>query len=197
MGAVVSSLHVVSATPSSSGGGLLTLCPCSNLSSLPQETVLHKLLQRESLPRVVVLQEQASPVWVTSHRVTSPAIKSAPVWAPLSMGPQVLPGACSIAGSPWSHSLLWASTCSGMGSSMGCWWKSAPPWTSMGCRGTTCITMAFSTVCRGISVLASGAPFSPSFTDLGVHRVVSHTYSHSSIWLQTLFCSNFPPAPPS
>ncbi|KAK4828519.1 hypothetical protein QYF61_026941 [Mycteria americana] len=46
--------------------------------------------------------------------------KPAPVWSPLSMGPQVLPGACSNVGFPQGHSLPRASTCSGMGSSMGC-----------------------------------------------------------------------------
>jgi len=52
-------------------------------------------------------------VWVP-HRVTSPVSKPALAWAPLSMGPQVLPGACSSMGSPRGHSLLQASTCSGV-----------------------------------------------------------------------------------
>jgi len=39
MGAVVSSSHVVSATPSSSEGGPLTLCPCSSVGSLSRDTV--------------------------------------------------------------------------------------------------------------------------------------------------------------
>ena len=43
MGVGVSSPHVVSAVPSSSGAGLLTLFPCSSVGSLPQETVLHEL----------------------------------------------------------------------------------------------------------------------------------------------------------
>jgi len=34
-------------------------------------------------------------------------------------------------------------------SSMGYRWISAPPWTSMDCRGTTCLTMVFSTSCKG------------------------------------------------
>jgi len=66
--------------------------------------------------------------------VTSPASKPAPAWAPLSMGSQVLAGACSSLVSPWGHSLLQASPCSGVGSSPGCRWGSAPPWTSMDCR---------------------------------------------------------------
>ena len=77
MGVTFRLLHIVSAAPSSSGGGLLTLCPCSSVRSLSWETVLHKLLQYESfpwaaalhklpqrgsLPRGAVLQEQAAPV---------------------------------------------------------------------------------------------------------------------------------------
>jgi len=94
MGVTVSSSHLVSAAPSSSGGGLLTLCPCSSVRSLSWETVLHKLPQlsptgcsfsqlpqRGSLPRGAVLQEQAALVWVP-HGVTSPASKPAPAWAP-------------------------------------------------------------------------------------------------------------------
>jgi len=57
MGVAVSSSHVVSATPSSSGGGLLTLCPCSSVRSLSGETVLHKILQRESFPRAAALHK--------------------------------------------------------------------------------------------------------------------------------------------
>jgi len=79
MGVTVSSSHVVSAAPSSSGEGLLALCPCSSVRSFSQETVLHKLLHRESFPQAAalhelphhgsfpwgaVLQEQASPEWV-------------------------------------------------------------------------------------------------------------------------------------
>jgi len=113
MGVTDSSSQVVSATPSSSRGGLLTLFPCSSVRSFSWETVLHKLHQRESfpraaalhelpqrgsLPRGAVLQEQASPAWVP-HGVRSPASKPAPAWAPLSMGLQVLEGACSSADS--------------------------------------------------------------------------------------------------
>jgi len=139
---------------------LLTLCPCSSMGAPPRDTVLHELLQRGSLPRGAVLQEQPAPAWIP-HGVTSPASKPAPAWAPLSTGPQVLPGACSSVGSPRGHSLLQASPGSGMGSSPGCGWGSAPPWTSLGCRGTACLTMVCSTGCRGTSALAPGAPPPP------------------------------------
>jgi len=114
MGAAVSSSHVVSAAPSFSGGGLLTLFPCSSVRSLSWERVLQKFLQHEylpwaaalhelpqrgSLPWGAALQGHAAPACVP-HRVGSPARKSAPVWAPLVMGLQVLAGACSSVGSP-------------------------------------------------------------------------------------------------
>ena len=172
MGVTVSSSHVGSAAPCSSEGGLLTLCPCSSVEFLPHETVLHRLLQRGSLsqaaalqelpqhgscPRGAVLQEQAAPA-LSPHGVTSPASKPAPAWAPFSMGPQVLAGAYSNVGSPRGHSLLQASPCSGVGSSPGCRWRSAPLWTSMGCRGTASPTMVCSTSCREISAPVPEAP---------------------------------------
>jgi len=199
IGVAVSSAHVVSAAPSCSGGGLLTLFPCSSVRSLSRETVLHKLLQcvsfpwaaalhelpqHGSLPQGAVLQEQAAPAWVP-HGVTSPANKPAPAWAPLSIGPQVLAGACPSTGSPWGHSFLQASTCFGVGSlpwaTGGYLLHHGPP---MDCRGTTCLTMVFSTSCKGrISAPTSRAPPPPSFfTDLGVCRVVSFTSSHSSLY---------------
>ena len=68
--------------------------------------------------------------------VTSPASKPVLAGAPLSTGPQVLAGACSSVGSPWAHSLLQASTCSGVGSLL---WATGgyllccvPPWTAGG-----------------------------------------------------------------
>jgi len=121
VGVTVSPSHVVSAAPASSAGGLLTLCPFSSMGSLPWDTVIHELLQRESfpqatvlhellqrgsLPQGAVLQEQAAPAWVC-HGVTNPARKPALAWAPLSMGLQVLPGACSSTGSPPGIPVLW------------------------------------------------------------------------------------------
>ena len=37
-------------------------------------------------------------------------------------------------------------------------WRSALLWTSMGCRGTACLTMVCSAGCRGISALVPRAP---------------------------------------
>jgi len=54
MGVTVSSSHIVSAAPSSSGAGLLTLCSCS---STTWDTVLHELFTSSS---------QIAPAWVAS-----------------------------------------------------------------------------------------------------------------------------------
>jgi len=128
-------------------------------------------------PQGAVLQEQAAPAWIP-HGVTSPASKSALAWAPLSRGLQVLPGAFSSMGLPMGSQppsgihLLQRGV-----PSTGCRWISAPPWTSMGCRGTTCLTMVFITSCKGrVSALASRAPPPPpsSLTLVSAELFLSH-----------------------
>ncbi|CAN0305694.1 unnamed protein product, partial [Bubo scandiacus] len=57
MEVVVSLSHIVSDAPSSTEEGLLTLFPCSGMGSLPQQTVLHELLQCESFPQAAVLHD--------------------------------------------------------------------------------------------------------------------------------------------
>jgi len=211
MGVVVSSSHAVSAAPSSSGGGLLTLCPCSSVRSLSQETVLHKLLQRESFPRAAAL-----------HKL--PQRRSLPTGcSPSGTG-------CSSVGPPWGHKPCQQS-CSGVGSSLhgsagpdrsllqrglptgsqppsgihllrhgvpyrGYRWTSAPPWTSMGCRGTTCLTMVFIMSCRGrLSAPASRAPPPPSsLTLVSAELLLSHSLtplssllSHRSFFLSQCY----------
>jgi len=96
MGVAVCASQVLFASPSSSGGLILALFPCSSVGSLPRETGLHEPLQHESFswatvlqvlfqhwffPRGAVFREHTALVWV-SHWVTTPASKSAPVWAP-------------------------------------------------------------------------------------------------------------------
>jgi len=145
MGVVVSSSHSLCRS-FFLRGGLLTLCPCSSVGSHPLETVPHELPQRGSLPCGAVLQEQAAPVCIP-HGVTGPVSKPAPPWAPLSMGSHTLPRACSSVGSPRGHSFLQASTCSGVGSSLGYRWNlllCGPPWAAE----TACLTMVCSTGCR-------------------------------------------------
>lgn len=107
----------------SSVGGLLTLLPCSSVASLPWQS---------PLPWGAVLQELTAPVWVTC-RFTSPASKAAPLWAPLSTCPQVLPGAHSSTSFPWGLSLLWASYCCRVSQGHNC----LTTVHIMGCRGTS------------------------------------------------------------
>lgn len=69
--------------------------------------------------------------------------------------------------------LFWASSCSGVGSHVGCRWISVPPWTSTGCKG--------------ISALVSGAP--PSALVLGSAGLLfSHILIHISQLLLLSFC---------
>jgi len=170
MRVVVSLSHIV--TPSFSQGELLTHCPCSSMGFLPWETVLHELLQHGCLPRGAALQEPAASMWVL-HWVTSPASKPAPLWTSLSMGPQVLPGACSSMGFPRGYSLLRTSTCSGMGSS------------TVDLHGLQGDSLPYHGLLHGLQEnLCSGAWSTSStsfFTDLGVCRVVSLIFSLLSL----------------
>lgn len=62
---------------------LLELLQCA---SFPRPAALHELLHHWVLSSGSILQEQAA---------SDSSNKPAPVWTPLSIGPQVLPGACS------------------------------------------------------------------------------------------------------
>jgi len=68
------------------------------------------------------------------HKPCQQTCSSAPVWAPLSTGLQVLAGACSSVGFPQGHSFLQASTLSGVGSlpqaTGGDLLHCGPPWTT-------------------------------------------------------------------
>ena len=191
MGVAVSSSQLVSAARCPSGGGLLTLCPCYSMESLPQETVLHKVLQCVSFPQAVAL-----------HKL--PQCRSFPRSA-VRLG-----AGCSSVGLPQGHKPC-QQTCSSTGFSFhgsagpgrsllqcglptgsqppsgvhllrqgvpstGCRWRSAPPWTSMGCRGTACLNHGLHHGLHRKTLFSS-----ISSTDPGVCRVVSLTSSHSSL----------------
>lgn len=144
--------HVVSAASSSEEGripSLLQLGISSTRDSPLQVSVMW------ILPRSCSFSLTA-PAWVPL-RVISSASKSAAMWSPLIMAPQVLPGVCSSVGSPQGHSLLQASTCLSVGSAT----------LSHSCRGTAFLTL-------GCSTWRTSSP--TFFTDFGVFRVVL-TYS--------------------
>jgi len=156
MGVGVSSSHAVSAAPSSSGGGLLTLCPCSSARSLSQETVLHELLQCGSLPWGAVLQEQAAPAWALHGVTASLGHPPTPVWGPF-------------------HGLQ-MDICSTV-DLHGLWGDRLPQHGLLqGLQGNLCP--------------GSWSTSSPSFfTDHGVCKVVSLTYSCSSLSTAPVFLS--------
>jgi len=177
MGVTVSSSHVVSAAPTSSGGGLLTLFPFSSVRSLSLETSLHKSHQCEPFPCAAalhelpqcgfppwgaVLQEQADPAWVPHGVTASFGHPPAPAWGPF-------------------HGLQ-VEICSTV--------VELPPWAA----GNSLPHHGLHHGLQGKTLCSSVWSTSPSsfFTDLGVCRVVSFTSSQSSLPLQ-FHCSFFLP----
>jgi len=165
--------------------------PCSSTGSLSQETVLHKPLQRGSLPRGAILQEQAAPAWVPTG---SQALPVNLLWCGLL--------------SPWGHrswqepapaqalhrvtasfrhppAPAWAPPLAAGGDLLhrGPPWAAeaqpASPWSAPQAAGENLCSGAWST-----SSLFS--------SDLDVCRAVCLTSSSSSLQLQFPFCSFFP-----
>jgi len=186
MGVAVSSSHIVSANPSSSEGGLITLCPCSRVRSLPWDTVLcellqqksfpraialHKLLHCGSLPRGAVLQEHAAPAWVP-HEVTSPASKPAPAWAPPHWSCQKPAPAWASHGVTTSFGHPPAPAWGPPQAAGGYLLNRGPPWAS----GNSLPHHGLLHGCRGISAPALGTPPPPpsSLTLVSAELFLSH-----------------------
>lgn len=152
----------------------------------------------DPFPWSAILQEQVAPV-LMPHRVTSAASKSAPVWPPLFMGPQVLLGACSSRGLPQSqppsgtHQLHWGvlhglqvDACSPMsfiwalGAQLplhGLQGDLCSPVCLPGLQRHSCLTMGCTNGCRGISAPAPKAPPAlPTTLTLGLQGC-SHLFS--------------------
>ena len=172
MGVTVSSSHIVSAAPSSSGGGLLTL----------------PLLQRE-VP-LMDISPQNSPTEVLPTGCSSS--QTAPVWVP-STGCSPSGTGCSIVSPPRGHKSC-QQRCSGVSSTLHRSWQDpAPAWDPYGVtasfrhppalawdpfhgllvyncstvdlhglQGGNCLTVVFITGCRGkLSAPLSGPPSPP------------------------------------
>jgi len=104
------------------------------------------------------------------------------------MGPHVLAGSCSSVGLPTGSQLPSGIHLLRRGvPSMGYRWISAPPWNSMDCRGTTCLTMVFITSCKGrLSAPTFRAPPPPppsSLTWVSAELFLSHSLTPLSSWL--------------
>jgi len=160
MGATLSSWHVVSGFPSSSGGGCLTLFPApewgpshgrqssTNFSNMNPSYGLQFSTNCSSMGPFHGLQSFRNRLHQRGSPVESQVLPANLIWHGL-LSPRVHRSCqepAPSAGSPQGHSLLQASTSSSVGYSMGCRWISAPPWTSMGCRWTACLTMVFTMV---------------------------------------------------
>jgi len=193
----ISSSHIISASSASSEGGLLTSFPCSYVRSLSWETVLHKLLQCGSFPWAAafhelpqcgsfpwgtVFQEQAALPWVL-HWITGPCQQTCSGRGSSlhgSAGParSLLQHGLPMGSHPPSGThLLWCGV-----PSTGYGWISAPPSTSMDCRGIACLIMVFIMSCKGRLCSGISNTSSPSFfTHLGVCRVVSFIVSFLSL----------------
>jgi len=116
MGAAVSSSHIVSAAPSSSTGGLLSLCPCSSMGPshevqsfrnrllqgaspmgsqvLPEHLLQHGLLS----PRRHRFCQEPAPLWAIHGVTASFGHPPAPVWSP----PWAAGGDLLHCGPPWA-----------------------------------------------------------------------------------------------
>jgi len=171
---------------------LLTFLPCPSVGSLPRETVLHELVQRGSPHRLQSFRKgllqhrgpQALPAKLLQHGLLALHRPTYPARSLLQCGVSM------------GRSLLWASACSSVGSSTGCRWRSALPWTSTGCRGTACLTVVFTMGWRGISAPVPGAPTpSPSWPLVSAELFFSHVLT-PLFWQLLVLSSRFFPLPP-
>jgi len=110
-------------------------------------------------------------------QVTAPARKLDPVWHPLHR-PHFLPEAyfpCTPA------SFRAHPSAAAWGPPQAAGWISAPPWTSVSCRGTSCITIVFTMGCRRIAAPVPGAPRPPPSSPALVSAGLFLSYSHSPV----------------
>lgn len=146
-------LVIVSTVPTSSGDRLLSLQPCSSVTSLPQGTVLHELLQCESFPQAAALcalfqhgppmgSQVLSADWIQCRLFST--------WTQ-----KFLSGACSRMNFPWGCSLLWASACSGSRLSM--WIELCSTMELYRLQRHSSFTMVCSAGHRGITAPVPGA----------------------------------------
>ena len=148
----------------------VTLCPCSNVGSLPRDTVPPELIlcglptgSSSSTAPDMGLNHGVHPSGANCSsmgpiQAAALARSPAPVWAPL-YGLQLQPGTCSSVVPPQASAsisagppvLLWSPPWAAV-------WNPAPLWYSMGCRGTACFNSGPHHRPQGTSALVPGAP---------------------------------------
>jgi len=136
-------------------------------------------------PWGTVLQEQTAPAWVP-HRVTNPARKPAPEWAPLSpqvhrscQEPAPAWSSCGVTAFFGSIHLLWRGVLHTLLVDM---------WSTMDLHGLQGGNLPHHGLHHGLTGNLCFSAWSTSFptflTDLGIYRVISLKCSHSFIPLQ-------------
>lgn len=170
-------------SPASVWGPSHRIKSCINVNMIASHgLIIHKLLQRESLPHGAILHERAPPTWV-SHGSPHPQQTCSIIG---------LPGAWYCTSFPQGHSLLWIQT-------------SAPVWGPLWAAGRSlfhrgCPWAAGAQLPHhGLHQRLQGNLFSDGwstsslsfFTDLGVYRVFFLMHSNSSLHLQVRI-----PSPP-
>jgi len=150
-------------------GGLLTLCPCSSVGPTHGGQSSKNCSSMSPSHRLQLFTNCSSVGTPKGHKPYQQTCSSLGSSLHGSTGP-----GRSLLQRGLPRGPLWASTYSIMASSTGCRWISAPPWTSMGCRGTACLTMIFSTGCPSAPV--PGAPPLPpsSLTLVSAEQFLSH-----------------------
>lgn len=155
--------------------------------------VLHELLQCESIPWAADLHEllQGGSLSTGCSRSGAGCSCMDPPWGPKSwhqtcssLGSSLhrSPGPCQQHAPAWAshrgHSLLWAPTCSSLRLLNGLQWHS-------------CLTILFTTGCRGIPALVPGAPPAPypSLTLVSAELFLPHILT--PLWPQLLLCNSF------
>jgi len=163
MGVVVSSSHIVSAVSSSS---LPLLCEVPLTGNSSPQTAPALVPSVGCSPSGIGCSSVGPP---QGHKSCQQTCSSMGCSLPVSTGPGRSPLQRGLSTGSCKHPCALA-RCP-QRAACGC----VPPWTSMGYRGTACLTMVFSTGCKGISAPVPGAPPPPpSLTLVSAELFLSH-----------------------
>jgi len=203
MGVVVSSPHIVSAAPSSSEGDSSHSAPApawgpsygrqfsTNFSNVSPSRGLQLFMNCPSMGPFHRVQsfrnrllQHGVPHGVTSHQTCSSVGSSLHGSSRILLEHRLPTGSQP----PSGIHLLQPGV-----PSTGYRWRSAPPWTSMGCRGTACPTMVFIVSCKGkVSAPVSRAPPPPPSSLTLVSAELFLSYRLTPLSRLVYRCSFFP-----